>query len=230
VDVFSLTGTSPKIIKPNLPDVGDSRAVIDIASVGVRAVNIGSSISWTGTTGIQFAINTYGKRAHPNYPAGWQVVIDANQDGTADWVVFNAENGGFAATGQNLTALRPANAISGQAFFFTDADLNSGNVILTVPASRVGVTSLTQQFTFSVYATDNYFTGATTDAIEGMKYTLGLPKYVPSNAAPTVDAGKKLPIGIASVTGGDTASPSQKGLLFMYRDAAGSEADAILAQ
>ena len=39
---------------------------------------------------------------HPNYPAEFDIYIDSNNDGTPDFVVFNAENGGFSATGQNL--------------------------------------------------------------------------------------------------------------------------------
>ena len=67
--------------------------------------------------------------------------------------------------------------------FYTDADLNSGNVIFTVPmnssagAVNVGVQPGTT-FGFSVYAFDNYFTGNLTDSIEGMRFTPGAPRYV----------------------------------------------------
>ena len=51
---------------------------------------------------LQFAVNTYGRRAHPNYPAEFDVAIDTNRDGAPDFVVFNAELGGFAVSGANV--------------------------------------------------------------------------------------------------------------------------------
>src|SRR5262249_18743110 len=63
VEAFSLLGTSPRIPNPQLPGPGDNFAIIDLKSVGSRLVNTGAGPS------IQFAINTFGVRAHPNYPA-----------------------------------------------------------------------------------------------------------------------------------------------------------------
>jgi hypothetical protein len=103
-------------------------------------------------------------------------------------------------------------------FFFTDADLDSANAILTAPLSALGLTPGTQ-FDFSVFACDNYFTGVCTDAIEGMTYTLGTPRYVGSGVpAAGVPAGGSSTLTINAVPGGDVASPSQTGLLLMLRD------------
>lgn len=223
VDVFSLLGTSGRIPKKELPQPGDNFAIIDLKSVGARLVSIGG-----GAFGIQFAINTFGARAHPNYPAEFDIFIDANRDGTDDFVVFNLENGGFAATGQNVVAAGPLPSGPFTAFFFSDADLNSGNVIMTVPLSAIGLTPSTQ-FDFSVFAGDNYFTGFFTDAIVGMTYTAGTPRYVGSGVPGTgVPAGGSSTLTITAVPGGAAASPSQTGLLLMYRDARTQrEADAI---
>jgi len=223
VDVFSLLGTSGRIPPPLLPGPGDNFAIVDLKSVGARLVSIGG-----GAFGIQFAVNTFGVRAHPNYPAEFDIFIDANRDGTDDFVVFNLENGGFAATGQNVVAAGPLPAGPFSAFFFTDADLNSGNAILTAPLSAIGLTPGTQ-FDFSVFAGDNYFTGFITDAIVGMTYTAGTPRYVGSGVpASGVPAGGSSTLSIAAVPGGDVASPSQTGLLKMYRDSRTQrEADAI---
>jgi len=217
-DVFSLLGTSGRIPPPLLPEPGDNFAVVDLKSVSVRQVG----------SNIQFAINTFGVRAHPNYPAEFDIFIDANRDGTDDFVIFNVENGGFAATGQNVVAVGPLPAGPFVALFFTDADLNSGNAILTVPLSRIGLTSSTQ-FDFSVFGCDNYFTGLCFDAITGMTYTAGTPRYVGSGVPATgVPAGGSSTLTIQAVPGGDVASPSQTGLLLMYRDARTQrEADAI---
>src|SRR4029077_7951134 len=99
VEVFSLLGTSRKIPPPQLPGPGDNFAIIDLKAVGARLVNTGSGPA------IQFGVSTFGVRSHPNYPAEFDVYIDSNRDGNPDYVVFNLENGGFAATGQNVVAV-----------------------------------------------------------------------------------------------------------------------------
>lgn len=218
VDVFSLTGTSPKIQKKYLPNPGDNFAIIDLKSVGVRM----------NGSAVQFAINTFGERAHPNYPAEFDVYIDANNDGTPDYVIYNAENGGFAATGQNLVYVANLATKTAVARYYADASLDSANIILTAAMSDLGLTA-GSKFTFSVFAFDNYFTGNLTDAITGMTYTAGTPKFVGSGIPDAgVPAGGSSTLTISPVPGGQTASPSQSGLLLMYRDAKPkAEADTI---
>jgi subtilisin family serine protease len=222
VDAFSLLGTSGFIPPPALPGPGDNFAIVDLKYVGARLVNTGAGPA------IQFGINTFGQRAHPNYPAEFDIYVDSNRDGTPDWVVFNLENGGFGVTGQNVVAV--ANFATGAAslFFFADADLNSANMIMTAPLAALGLTP-TSTFDFSVYAFDNYFTGDLTDSIEGITYTAGVPRYVASGVPLTgvpVDGSSVLTID--AVTGGDVASPSQSGILLLYRDGKKyREADAI---
>jgi subtilisin family serine protease len=213
VDVFSLLGTSGKIPKKFQPNPGDNFAVIDLKSVGARLVGIGG-----GNFGVQFAINTFGERAHPNYPAEFDIFIDNNRDGTPDRVIFNLENGPFASSGQNVVAVFNFATNTSTVFFFADADLNSANAILTAPLSALGLTPGTQ-FDFSVFGCDNYFTGVCTDAIQGKTYTLGTPRFFGSGLpASGVPAGGSSTLTINAVPGGDVASPSQTGLLLMYRD------------
>src|SRR6266436_2595703 len=108
-------------------------------------------------------------------------------------------------------------------FFFTDADLDSANAILTAPLAAMGMTPSTQ-FDFSVFAFDNYFTGALTDSIEGMTATLDTPRFVGSGIpASGVPAGGSSSLTINAIPGGDVASPSQSGLLLMYRDNKGQQ-------
>jgi subtilisin family serine protease len=222
VDIFSLLGTSGRIPPPNLPGPGDNFAVIDLKSVGARLVNTGSGPA------IQFAINTFGIRSHPNYPAEFDIYIDSNRDGVADYVVFNLENGGFAATGQNVVAVASLATNTAKIYFFTDADLDSGNAILTAPLAALGLNS-SSKFDFSVFAFDNYFTGALTDSIVNMTYTPSTPRFTASGIPTTgVPVGGSSTLNIQAVPGGDLASPSQTGILLMYRDARTQrEADAI---
>lgn len=130
-----------------------------------------------GTLGLQFGIATYGERAHPAYPAEFDIYVDSNGDGTDDYVIYNIENGAFGSSGQTVVAVVNL-ATSAQAIrFYTDADLNSSNAIFTVLASDVGITSATQQFKFSVYAFDNRISGNLTDIIPTMTHTVGTPKF-----------------------------------------------------
>ena len=55
---------------------------------------------------------------------------------------------------------------------------------MTAPLSALGLTPSTQ-FDFSVFGCDNYFTGICTDAITGMTYTAGTPRYVGSGVPAT---------------------------------------------
>ena len=144
------------------------------------------------------------------------IYIDSNNDGVDDYVVYNAENGTFASSGQ--TVVRVVNLSTGGnlAFFFLGADLQSGNGIFTVPMAAVGLTP-GSKFTFSVYAFDNYFTGNLTDAIVGMTHTTGTPRYASAGATFDVGARETVHVNTAAVAGGAVASPSQTGFLLLYR-------------
>lgn len=171
-DAFSLVGTSPKSPRSEQPKPGDNFALIDLQSVGVRHL----PASVFGADYLEFAIATHGRRVHPNYPAEFDIYIDTNSDGVDDFVVYNAENGGFSASGQNLVYLVNLATGTGGAYFYTDADLNSGNAIFTVPMAPMGLAPGTP-IGLSIYAFDNYFSGELTDSIEGMRFTPGNPRY-----------------------------------------------------
>jgi hypothetical protein len=192
------------------PDAGDNYAVVDLKAIGARQVDIGG-----GQFGLQFAIHTFGERAHPNYPAEFDVYIDTNNDGVSDFVAYNLENGGFATSGQNVVGVVNLATGASGIFFFTAADLNSANAVLTVPMSFLGITPASK-INFSVYAFDNYFTGSLTDSVENMTYTPGTPRFTAADV--TVPAGGSTPLSVQSVAGGNAASPSQSGLLLFYSD------------
>jgi subtilisin family serine protease len=213
-DLFALTGTSPRSDTP-IPGAGANFALVDLRAVGVRQVG----------SNVQFGIDTFGARSHPNYPAEFDVLIDNNRDGVVDRIMFTAENGGFAATGTNVTFVftctnPTCTAGTTAAFFFTDAELNSGNAIMSAPLAALGLTSATK-FDFTVESYDNYFTGALTDSIDTMTHTLATPKFTGSGLPSFIPTNSKAQLDIASVAGGDAASPSQTGFLLLYRDAAG---------
>ena len=221
---FALTGTSPRIAKRDLPGAGDSIAAIDLKAVGVRA--------FTEFDVVQFAVNTWDERSHPAYPAGFEIQVDTNRDGTPDWLVYNAENGAFASSGQSVVFVVNAATGFGGAYFFLDADLNSPNRILTAPMSVMGLTA-DSQFDFTVLAYDNYFSGAVTDVIGPMSYTAATPKYDFAGGLGdgTIPVGGSAVVPVTAVPGGAEASPSQTGVLLMnYQGAQGREAITIEAR
>lgn len=217
-DVFSLVGTSAKAPATDLPAPGDNFAFVDLRALGVRLAEPGV---------VQFAVNTHGRRAHPNYPAEFDVEIDTNRDGTVDYIVYNAELTGFAATGNNVVRVVNVAAGTVTTVTYVDADLMSANAILTVPTSALGITDDTT-FDFTVTVYDNYFTGAPTDSFPTVTYTPSKPKYLATGGVSgTVAPFSSARIGTSTVPGGDTASPSQTGLLLMYRRDAGREAEMV---
>jgi minor extracellular serine protease Vpr len=228
-DAFSLTGVSTRVPRTDLPQPGDNFAVVDMRSVGVRYLPgplIGAPFDI-----LEFAINTNGRRAHPNYPAEFDVEIDTDGDGVADYLVFNAESGGFGASGQNLVFLADLKAGGpGRGQFFTDADLNSGNVIFSVVVNAgVGTMTLAPGATigFAVRAFDNYFTGNETDAIEGMRFTPSLPRYgLVGGPFGSLPARSGASVGVVE-TAVSAAQSTESGLLLMYRRNADKEASAL---
>jgi minor extracellular serine protease Vpr len=218
---FALTGTSGRIPPGQTPGPGDNLAAIDLKAVGVRSLPVLGGL-------LQFAINTWDERSHPAYPAGFEIQIDSNLDGAPDVFVYNAENTGFAASGQTLVVVQRA---TGQQFirFFVDADLNSSNRVFTTLLSDLGLTAASQ-FDFTVLAYDNYFTGIVTDVIGPMRYTVGSPRYVFGGdlGDGVIPAGVSGAVPVTAVPGGADASPSQQGILLMhYANPQGAEASAI---
>ena len=225
VDVFALTGVSPSADRDLLPDPGDNFAFIDLRAVGLRPAGIHPQLGPL----VQFAMNTFGARSHPNHPAQFSILIDANRDGTPDYEIFNAENGGFGVTGQSVAFVQDLSTPTAPArgFFFTGGGLNTGNMIFTLPLSLLAPTppatgpsvTLNQPFDFQVFAVDNYFTGNVTDEIGLMTHTLATPHFAAAADVFVVTAGAAGLLGTSAPAGGATASPSQIGLLMIYTSA-----------
>lgn len=234
VDIFSLTGTGVQFPPSALPAPGSDYAVINLQAVGTRLICLDPACS---TYGVQFAINTFGQRSHPDVPAEFDVLIDLNGDGNPDLDVFNADigyltNGTF--TGQNGVFIVDIakNTASGP-YFYTIADLDSANVILTAPLSAMVTAgglqmTISAPFTFTVDAFDNYFTGNLTDQIANMKYELDMPQFFPGSSEFTVAANGAASVAVYPSTPYDGNSPSQTGLLLMYTNGlAGQEAATV---
>jgi Subtilase family len=242
VDVFSLTGTGVQFPPSVLPAPGSDFAVINLQAAGVRLVCLDLSCD---AFGVQFAISTFGQRSHPDVPAEFDVYLDVNGDGVDDFDIFNADIGFLTTgvnTGQNgvFIADLTTNTASGP-YFYTEADLDSANAILTAPLSALQTSTglqlgVSTPFTFSVLAFDNAFTGNLTDLIGPMKYELDMPTVYPAASTFTVPANGStsllvFPNNAANVflTGPYNGhSASQTGLLLMYTDGKAGQEDASL--
>jgi subtilisin family serine protease len=243
VSIFSLTGTGTQFPPSVLPAPGSDFAVINLQAAGVRLICLDANCA---TFGAQFAITTFGQRSHPDVPAEFDIHIDINNDGSDDLVIFN-EDIGLATSGVNSgqNGVFIADLAAGTArgpYFYSIADLDSANIIYTVPLSAMVTASgkslgVSTPFSYSVLAFDNYFTGNLTDLILNMAYELDMPKVYPGTtdfAAPpnTTTPVTIFPNNAANVyfTGPYNGnSPSQTGLLFMYTNAkTGQETSSVL--
>jgi minor extracellular serine protease Vpr len=218
-EVFALTGTSRSVPRNEVPEQGSNGALTDLRAVGARLVESGF---------VQFGVSTYGRRSNALYPAEFDILVDANRDGAPDFLVFNTELGApDAGTGLGVVAVVNLATGSGQAVALIDADMYSGNMILTVPLAALGMAD-DSTFDFTVVTQDNYFGSANTDAIGPMTFTPSKPKFqVVGDLTQVIASGDKVTLRSQAVPGGAEASPSQLGHMLMYRGNAGSEADLI---
>lgn len=220
-DLFSLVGRSARAPAAALPQPGDDYAFVDLKSVGVRFL----PAEIYGTNLLEFAVSVYGRNAHPLYPRGIEIDIDVDGNGTVDFFVFQRELTGFAQTGQSAVFVQRVGTTTASAFFFNDADLNSGNMIFTIPLSVLGV-GPSQTLNFEVYGFDNYFTGFVTDVIGGMRFTPANSRFgAGAGTFPfgEVNRGASARVPFRASPGVTAAQSSELGLLLMYRRNAGEE-------
>ncbi len=218
---------------------GINATAIDLKEVGLRSyqvpgLNPAIGLPQPGGNAItdeviDFGLTVYDKpfRASHNYPVEFDIYIDSNADGVDDYVVFNADQTLNASDGRNAVFVADVNPADGtratRPYFYSFTDFNSQNWILPVPAAAIGVKS-TQPFKFLVLAFDSYFTGDLWDCSPGNcadyhQFQTGKPKYQPVVMAFQVAPKGAYTLQYSTPAGGASASPSQIGLLFMYRDA-----------
>lgn len=223
-NVYALTATSPRLPAGSYPGAGDDFTVNDLQNIGVRVVNAPAPIGPV----LEFAITTWNRHTHANFPGQFVINIDVDGDGVADWFLFNQR--ASTTDNRNLTFLQAATWPSGFGTFYTTTDFNSSNVVLQVPLNRIGLTlpatpsanpvtdplPLNQPFSFSVDAFDDYFTGDLTDTVGPMTFTAGEPKYVVGGTLGTVTVPANGSISLPITNTGLTSSASQTGILLLF--------------
>ena len=208
--MYSLTGTSPRLPNGGPGAPGSEENIIDLAAVGVFA-DLDPEVDV-----FQFAVASHDRWTHPNYPIEYNVYVDTDNDGKDDFVLYQTENGGFAVSGQSVVYVYNLKAGTAGAYYYNAAGFDSSVLVLTAPASVLGL-KLGQKISFDVYAFENYFTGELTDAIEGMSFTVGQPRFVTDNEV-TVPAEGRATLDVT--TSAEAGESTETGLLLRHYAAA----------
>ena len=167
-------------------------------------------------------MNTWERQTHANAPASFEWDIDTDQDGEADYAVFNFELAGDLTDGRNVVFVDELDGDDDTGFFFTDHATNSANTVLTICAEQIGLTGddFFTPLTADLLAVDIYFTGRVTDQILGMEFSPLGERYFPliDGAA---GAGSVPATGSAELTaldfGVDGTNPSETGHAALHR-------------
>jgi len=182
---FSMLGTSPNrpsggrgegLPNPDLRAVGVNSFLVSGATCGVA----GNAILW------EFAFNTWERKASP--VGTWlEADLDVNGDGVFDYAVLNQDLSGITglSDGRQVTALlrlSPTGTILSTTIrFFAENATNTGNTILRVCASDMGLSlaTLGQPVTAEFFATSWYF-GGTSDFLGPFSITPGGEEFTAS--------------------------------------------------
>ena len=183
-DAFALIATSG-----NLPEggLGEQSPTPDIRAVGVNTFGAGAGCEFIWA----FAINTWERQQHL-LPVSHQVWLDTDQDGSDDYVVLNRDLSGLNTISDGRQVTYALDLVSGASsiFFFAEHATNTGNTVLYVCGTQIGMTAadlLVTNVDVRVVAQDFYY-GGPGDMVDGITITplgeqyLGLPDDVPGNS------------------------------------------------
>jgi len=198
-----------------LADDRDPTSSADLRAIGVRSDPAGNASSFPGDRLITFAINQYERFSNPAR-ARYTVNIDSDGDGRWDHAVLGVDEE-FFATGNDEKAsfngvmttqaidLAPNGSVAAKPVVGeVDAPMNGSTVLLTVPASAIGISGANQQARISVesvsYA-DPVLRPDTTPAVVVNAWQPG-----PDRAAVQVKPGQAASIA-GDVVRGDSVAP-----------------------
>jgi len=171
IEGYSLVGESSQL--PTGAE-GANLPTIDIRYAGTQTIPVPGSVCGVAdeTFLLLLAVNTWERQTHANAPASFEWQIDIDQDGEAEFFVFNADLALNLSNGANATFVQAAGSTTASAVFLTDHATNSANTVLTVCAEDIGLTGedLFTPLTADLLAVDTYFQGRVTDQILGIEF------------------------------------------------------------
>lgn len=222
---------------------GSGQSPVDLNHVGVRGRGVpglnaeyGLPPAPAGATPdelIEFAISVYDRpyRATPLSPARFEITVDADRDGRADYLIYNAEAARDGRSAVFVRDLNPADGTQAERFYrYSDVNFNTQAWILPVPAAAIGLRS-DQPFRFVVRAYDGAFGGAAWDCSPtpaatcgdtAHTFQTGQPRFVTESSFSVPTLGR---YALAYAENPAAADSAQIGALLIFRQAqAGQEA------
>jgi minor extracellular serine protease Vpr len=225
VDAYSLVGRSPK--QAPAPR-GGNVAIVDLKALGVQTFPVPAGYCSDNDSFVYaFAVSTWERQTIGAFPDEFDIFLDTDQDGTPDYVVFNAALSGLADAReltwvQDLHATDPASA-----FFFADNGTNDSNTILYLCGEQIGMdaTNFGQQMDVSVVAGDNFFSGLATDSIDGITVAPLGERYFGVIGSDGLGSGDIAPFSSAPLTvldfGPSGTNPGEKGVMLVLNASRG---------
>ena len=180
---YSLLATSPRLQRGGR---GEGAPTPDLRAIGIRTFDAPAGFCSANSSYILvFAINTWERQTHANWPGFFMLELDTDQDGTTDYTVFNGDSGLQMGTseGRNMTWVHDNQSRDMSALFFTEHAMNTANTVLYVCADQIGKPNPHQQIDLVVAALDGYF-GGPGDLIPGLTF---FPSKVGFLAPPAKD-------------------------------------------
>ncbi|MCA9921265.1 MAG: S8 family serine peptidase [Anaerolineales bacterium] len=234
VEAYSLIGVSG-----DLPEggPGDQNPTPDIRYLGYATFPVPAGFCSANDSFVMaFAFNTWEPVTHLNGLPWYEVDIDADQDGTFDYAVYNfdlSQSSGLS-DGRVVTWVDDLAAGTSSAFFFADHDTNSGNTVLYICGEQIGMdaTNFFDPMDIEAIAYDWYYSGTVTDALTGITISPLGEQYLASfdnggigaTTIPTLDSDKMQILDFGFIT-----NNTETGILLMYRQGAGG-AEAVAVQ
>ena len=225
-DAYSLLAVSP-----NQPEggLGQQSPMPDIRAVGINTIPVPAGFcSGSGQSSFLwlFAINTWERQEHL-VPVIHNVILDTDQDGTDDFIVFNLDlNLGAISDGRQVTWVQNLATNGLSAFFFAEHSTNTGNTVLIICGEQIGLTGtdlLSTNVDMDVFTQDFYF-GGPGDFVGGLTVTplgeqyFGIPSDIAGKSHGTMTVvdfgpfpGNSQELGVMLITNGDRGTGARGG-------------------
>lgn len=223
VEVFSLLVTDPDDVTPGGPGQNDPGA--DLAAVGFASFPV-SPAACESEILIQFAMSNYDPMTLAVAPIYTGVVLDIDDDGTADYDVFNIDLSFITAPsfdlsdGRNVTVAQNLETGEASAFWFADHASNSTNVVNTICAEQIGLGEEDAGLVISGggYTADLYFGSDINDETDGFSFQLLFDRFVGVIDGTEIGLGTVAPLSSSTldvIDFGD-AGTTESGVLLRY--------------